>query len=329
MSRATSIAPSLKAKARRVLAVSASISLIVIGLAASANATGGEHGVLLIHGPGTGFTRGDSIVSITTTPGGTATFTLEVKNTGTDTAQYNLTMSNNVFWCANTCDLPTLTLTTGSVIGTPLALSANGYFTPPIAAGKTATFTLKATLPKSAVGGSDWVQQLALNDTAQHALDNEAMVENATATKATAGDDQIVTGSGGQKPFISPDTYTYTTDPSLAPGGRSTYSVKLENDGAVPTQIGYYLSTDPACVADFPASVKVGTVDVTAAALAGTYKTPVLTTGRSTTLTVTIAYGGNPNYCGDTEGSGYWIGMSSTPNDPPQYGVLLVSGIAH
>lgn len=320
---------SIKKNTRKVLAVAAATTLAVVGLAASASAYGGETGSLLIHGPGTAYTGGQgSIVAISTTAGGSASFSFEVKNTGTATAQYNLTLFNNVEYCAGSCAPPAVALTSGSVIGTPLAQSTNGYFTPPIAAGKTGVFTLKATLAAGSAPGSEWFQYLQLSDTAHTFLDSTYAVETVTAAKANAGNDQIVTGAGSQKPVVNTAANTFISDPSAAGGAKSVYTVKLENDSAAATQIGYQLFDNSNCAADFPATVKIGTADVTAAVLGGTYKTAALATGKSVTLTVTVTYTGNANYCGTGKGSDFWIGHSTDGTDQPQDAYLITNPVA-
>ncbi len=320
---------SVKKNIRKVLAVAASTTLAVVGLAASASAYGGETGSLLIHGPGTAYTGGHgSIVAISTTAGGSASFSFEVKNTGTATAQYNLMVFNNVEYCPATCAVPVLALTSGSVIGTPLAQSGNGYFTPPIAAGKTGVFTLKATLPAGSAPGSEWYQYLQLSDTSHNYLDNTNAVETVTAAKANAGNDQIVTGAGSQKPVVNTAANSFISDPSAVGGAKSVYTVKLENDSAASTQIGYRLFDNSSCASDFPATVKIGTADVTAAVIGGTYKTPALAPGKSVTLTVTVTYSGNANYCGTGQGSDDWVGQSTDGTDPAQAAYLITNPVA-
>lgn len=313
---------------RKVLATAAATTMIVAGLAASASAYGGESGKLLVHGPGTAYTGGgDSIVTITTTAGGSAVFAFEIKNTGETTAQYNLTVSNSPL-SYPASPLPTLVLTDGSVIGTPLAQTANGYFTGPILPGKTRMFTLKATVAAGSPAGAEWYQQLVLNDTTHNQLDSTNTEESVTATKSTFGNDQIATGAGGQKPTIYPAGTAYVTDPSTPAGGKSVYTIKLENDSTAPDQIGYLLFDFSACAADFPATIKAGTTDVTAAVLAGTYLTPVLAPGKFVTLTITVTYSGNPTYCGTGSGSDIWNGQSTDGSDYQQNTFIYTNPVA-
>lgn len=296
---------SIPTNLKRTVALACATVLMVIGLGGTAHAFGGgETGYLLIHGPGSVYAAGhNSINNQTTTAGGTATFAFEIKNTGSATAQFNFHVTDSVLSCTGTCTPPTLVVTTGSIIATTLAQGANGYYSPPIAPGKTALFSLKATVPKGANAGSDFFQALQLYDTSGTYLDGTFAVETVTSSKGTAANDEYVTGAGSQKPVgVTPDgSLGYVTDPTAAPAAKSVYTVKLQNDTSLPAQISYHLIDASGCASEFPATVKVGSTDVTAAALSGSYLSPVLAPAKSVTLTVTVVYAGALSLCGQPD----------------------------
>jgi len=278
------------------VSVAVTLSVGVAGFADSAGAFGGgEQGSLLIHGPGSVFAAGGgSIHSITTASGGAASFPFEVKNTGTSTSQYNLMVADLGNDCLG-CPAATYTVTAGSLVVTKLAQGPNGYFTAGIDPGKTALFTLKVTTPAGAPAGRVYQQVIELNDTAGNMLDYVFAMVNVTATTGTSDSDQFVTGAGGQKPTGNGTNVTaWVTDPTAKVGAKSTFTVKLENDSAATSQIGYTLTDATDCPGHFVASVKQGTVDVTAAALGAGYLTAPLAHGRSVLLTVTVTYASVP-----------------------------------
>ena len=55
----------------------------------------------------------------------------------------------------------------------------------------------------------------------------------------------------------------------LKVGSTATYKVRLKNDSAASTQIGFFLANAAGCGSYFTTTVKAGTVDVTAAAVSG------------------------------------------------------------
>src|SRR5690349_92002 len=121
----------MRSVVKKCAVIVSSMTLLAGGLtafASGASAYGGEQGQLLIHGPGAAYTSGHgTYVSIETIAGGTATFALEVKNIGTATSQYNLHIQATSYSCAPGCPAPTLALSAGSLITTPVAEGPNGY----------------------------------------------------------------------------------------------------------------------------------------------------------------------------------------------------------
>lgn len=307
----------IRVSSRRLVALLSSLALVAsgsVGLAASADAMGGETGYLLIHGVGSSFAGTHTSNTIAATAGASVSFAFKVKNTGSSTAQYNLTVDNQRLYCLPNCPLPAISLTSGSLVVTPLSQGPNGYFTPQIAAGQTATFTLKATVPTGTPAGDVFYQTITLKDTAHTELDHVVTAEDVTSSaKGTLAADQFVSGSGGQHAVGDPELVGgYVTDAAIALNGKATYTVKLQNDSIEAQPIGYQLQDPDGCASQYPATVKSGTTDVTAAALAGTYSTPVLAPGKSVSLTVTVSHVALPNWCGDPlRGSDFWLSVSS------------------
>ncbi len=302
---------------RSVVALLTALALFAsgsVGLAATASALGGESGYLLIHGVGTSFAGNHSANTIATTAGASVSFPFKVKNTGSSTAQFNLTVGNGPLVCPSSCAYATISLTSGSLVVTPLTQGPNGYFTPQIPAGQTATFTLKVTVPTGEAAGNVLGQFIILTDTAHHELDRVIAGEVITNTaKGTLAADQFVTGSGGQHAVGDPLVVgEYVTDPAISLGAKATYTVKLQNDSTETQPITYHLYDEFGCGSYYPATVKSGTTDITAAAEAGTYVTPALAPGKSVSLTVTVSHTALPNWCGDPgRGSDFWASFST------------------
>ncbi len=307
---------------RRLVALLSSLALVAsgsVGLAASADAMGGETGYLLIHGVGTAFAGTDTSNTIATTAGASVSFPFKVKNTGSSAAQFNLSIENQKLFCPSTCPFASLSLTSGSLVVTTLTQGPNGYFTPQIAAGQTGTFTLKVTMPVASpstgvAAGDVFDQVIVLSDTAHTELDRVVAGEVITSSApGTLAADQFVTGSGGQHAVGDPLLVGgYVTDPAIAMGAKATYTVKLQNDSTESQPITYHLDDEFSCGSSYPATVKSGTTDVTAAAEAGTYVTPTLAPGKSVSLTVTVSHVAPPNWCGVSfRGSDFWASRST------------------
>jgi hypothetical protein len=271
------------------IALSALVATLVVGGFAGAASAADDSAELLAHGPGTTFAGAGDYFSQTVSAGSAATFAVDVKNTGAVGAQFELELET-VGSVGST--YPTQALTQGSLNVTALATSPTHYFTAPIAAGASQAYTLKVTPASSAVAGDRFQSDIFLFDTSGNLIDYEALWVNITSAKGTGSYDEFVTGSGQKSTGWSnnneaDNSYTFVTDPSVKVGGKSTYSVKLQNDSTSNSLIGYRLAPFDDC-SSFSTSVKAGTTDVTAEAEAGTYVTPTLAPGKSTTLTVTV-----------------------------------------
>jgi hypothetical protein len=250
-----------------------------------------------MHGPGSTFTGSFGLASqVVSGPGSTGTFALQVKNNGQASAQFNMQVFYLGAACSSACSQPIDTLSAGSLVVTPLAHGPNGYFTAPIAAGKTAPFTLKVVTPKApqSLPGDTFQYEVVLYDTAGNFLDLEfAYVSNKLALGAL-GADEYVSASGTAATTATESGQMVVTAPVFAVGATATFTIKLKNDSAVPEPIHFQLggldTSILSCASSFAEKVVVGTTDVTAQALAGTYATPTLAHGASTTLKLTVKY---------------------------------------
>ncbi len=311
----------------RPLAVLFAIALAAVSslsIAGAASAYGGEQGYLLIHGPGTAFAGPDSYNNVTTTAGGTGTITFAVKNTGPSTSQFLLEAYDFAENCSS-CAPAKMVVTPGPA-GTAAAMLGSGYFTPPIDPGKTLTFTMKVTPPTGTAAGTVYDVEPFLFDTSGVNQLSEAFASvSVTASTGTAPDDQFVTGAGSQKPVAQVGGVTpLVSDPSAKPNATSVFTVKLQNDSAVTDRIAYQLTDTSGCGAAFPATVKVGTTDITSAALGGSYQTPLLAKGKFTTLTVTVTAAGSLSQCTHLQNASFWLSYSHSGNTVG-HGIYLVT----
>jgi len=285
---------------RRAAIASLAGAVTAVGLIAapsSAAPVGGEQGVLRMHGPGTAFAGSKSLASrVVSSPGSTASFSILVKNTGTETAQFNVQVFYNGGICPSGCADPTDVLAAGSLTTTPLAEGPNGYFTAPIAPGKTSPLTFKIITPKApgSHAGDSWSYFLVLNDTAGQSLDVVYMYASNRLAASTLDADQYVSVSGTSSTTPQAGGQTVITAPTLAVGATATFTIKLKNDGPTPTPIHYAMyglgAIRPGCDYAFSEKVLAGTVNVTNQVLTDTYATQTLAHGASVTLKLKIKY---------------------------------------
>jgi uncharacterized cupredoxin-like copper-binding protein len=277
------------------LAIAAAVATAgVLAVPGAAFASGGEHGVLRIHGPGTTYAGSNAAVAIVTKPLQSASFPFQVKNTGTATAQYNFDVSLSSTVCSSECGGATVAVTSGSLILTTLAQGPNGYYTAPIDPGKTASYTLKLTMPSHISPNDGYAYTITLRDTAGTFLDTELAVAEIASTTGTTNHDEFVSGAG-QQPLSGEGNVV--SAPSLAIGASTNFTVKLMNNSSTATQIPFVVSEPDTCNAHFPLTVKSGLTDITTQAIQG-YHTPSLAPGKSLTLTVTIKYASVAPGCG-------------------------------
>ena len=265
-------------RARRLLAVIGVVPLLLVaGLVSSPSSAASHAGELRIKGPGTLYSGNGAVVSEAVAAGTTDKFELLVVNTGSTLAQYNIKVSNYGL-------LANVDLFAGTLVLSPLSSSPDGYYTAPIAPGKSQALTLKVAIPSGSPQGSA-VVSVSLQATDGTYLGS---VTSQTEVKApTYGTtDADVFAKQGSQPYIGGSVNgQIATAPAINVGGSAVFTVKLQNDGSVPASVGASMYTASDCSA---VVVKDGTVDITTAMQDGTYSTPVLGVHAARTLKVTF-----------------------------------------
>lgn len=275
---------------RALASVVAVAVLVAVGVVVGARPAGAAStdGRLGIHAAGSVYAGTNAIIAVPTAPGGTATFSIAVFNKGTSLAQYNVQLF--------VPDGVTATLSSGTLVTTPLAVSNDGYFTNPIAPGKAQLLTLKTKTPLDASEHDEFIGFVELFSTNGVFLDSVEYINTVKATAGVSANDLVTTAPGSAAVVGEPSGPSITTAEPIKSGGAAVYTVKFQNDGPVPAAIHGTLSRAGACPSPYPLVAKVGSVDVTTALLAGTFVTPVLAHAKSTTVTVTV-HGTSANGC--------------------------------
>ncbi|KRC50052.1 MULTISPECIES: choice-of-anchor D domain-containing protein [unclassified Nocardioides] len=167
-----------------------------------------------------------------------------------------------------------------------LAKDPSGNFiTPTVAAGKVVTLDLRIT-PTTPGQHTSHVDVDLLSDL--EALIEGVSTETNTPAPAKGTSSYELTAIQGGQPAIGGPVLDQTvTAPALNVGQTASYTVRLKNDGASAAAIGFKLALVSGCNA-YTAVAKVGATNITAAAAAGTYVTPVRPIGQSTNVTITV-----------------------------------------
>ena len=304
---------------RAGVAVLAAFGLVLGGFAGPASALGGEQGALLIHGPGnTLFAGSGAFATGVGTAGTTVSYALEVKNTGTSTSQYlvQVTLSGDSCSCT-----PTVTVDAGSLDVTASATGSTGYFTVPVAPGKTTPLTLKVTIPRAAHPTDAFEHVVNLSDTAGTILANAFPLTEVSATTGSTGYDEFLTATGQKSVGFSP----------LVAGGlvvnekqaaAAHFTLKLVNDSTTPAQIRMQLASENSCNPGFPIVAKVGSTDITSLATGAGYQTKVLAPKGSVSVALTITYMSTSS-CTSADFS-QWVAFSEDGNGHSQQIAMLV-----
>lgn len=255
------------------------------------------YGMLEIKGPGTVYAawtystsgvpgaHGDvpATTVLPVSPGGTATFAVNVHNTGYNGSTYRVQMRV----LGSSSDVPgpivpvTASLTNTNSLGPKLVLGPDGYEIPPVAQAHPVQLQLKVTLPRATPPGEGEVE-LVLNDAAGNWLDTIHAVVEQRATTGSTGTD--VFGRYASQPFVGGTSYDAVTASQGVPlNGTTTFSVKLQNNRAAVAPIRVQSLMHSPCLTY---TVKDGAKDVTAQVQGDQYLTRTLTKGASQTLTV-------------------------------------------
>jgi hypothetical protein len=247
-----------------------------------AQAGGTLNGVrLLLKGPGSSYTDAGG-VALAVAAGGTSSFGIRMSNAGATTTTYYVNLqSSSLPATAVLYSGSGLALTRMSDAGSP----SPGFYPVTLASGATKQMTVKVTLPKTSPQGINQVSFGVLSEVGDFL--NGALLTTNVKPPARGSSAYEVYARSGTQPFIGGEVdRQFAMAPPIATGSAASFSVKLQNDSALATRIGLKVSSG-FCGSAFPVTVKDGTRDVTADALAGTYRTPVaLGPGASRTLTV-------------------------------------------
>ncbi len=246
-------------------------------------------------------------VSLGTAAGGPVSFKLRVINTGSTPLQYIVSTLVNPLGATGAYANPAAVgLYKGSKALAPNPSGSTDYYTPLIAPGGSASYTLRVTPDATDPQGVTPVDvELSLTD---HTLLSQGHTfTNVVAPSAgnTAWDEFV---RNAPQPAVGGSfSGQMMTVPSL-PRSSSTsesWTVKLQNDSSASAPIGLHLIDSTGCAVAFPATITMragtSTVDVTAAVLAGTYLTPTLSPGQAKTLTVSVHWvSGTPSCTAET-----------------------------
>lgn len=269
MQRSTTIRRAVAALVTGIVAALASSLLVAAPASAASHA-----GELAIRGPGgSAYTRAFA-VSLVGKEGATMVYTFQVRNTGTTLAQYRLHVDD---WGGAQAQLYD-----GTLLLRPLASSPDGYYTKPISPGGNQVLTVKIPIP---VGSPQFqhVASIRLYGTDGYFITNRNLIaeEPAVLSGSTATD--LFVRNGGQL-AVGGRNGQVMTAPTISGTQVANFTVTLQNSSASPASIGFQLFDD-LCG---QVVVKDGFVDVTAAAKAGTYQTPVLARLGKRNLTITV-----------------------------------------
>ena len=288
---------SRRAFGRGALAGLTALACVTLG-AARSGATTGFDGVLGIHGPGTVYAGTDGSadnltaqVSTEIDNGGIASFPVEVVNTGSVMAQYQVSLYGQ----SGPVDYSNEQLLTGGVDVTSPAeggtVGAQGYITNALAPGARQLFTLRIRPPKLAsprpvaFGASLSLASIG----GAHQLGSVGAF--AVVRTGWPGTDHDVFASSNyqQKSY-------WMTAPTIKPGATASFQVTTRNSSATKTVQHVVVTQIPitpsGCPTPFEITASAGGKDITAAIL-GTpgqqtpgYQTPALAAGQTSTLTV-------------------------------------------
>jgi hypothetical protein len=277
---------------RSLAVVFATAALISTGLICSPATAASHQGRLQLKGVGSYYSGPGTVVAEAVAAGTTDQFALQVVNTGTTVAQYNIKVVSSGLAAKSD-------LYTGSLLLTPLASSPDGYYTVALAPGKAQTFALKVVVPKGTPQGT------IKNAVSLHATDGTALggtsyalTEIKPPTYGSTSED-LYARQGSQAWVGDPSSQDFNdgqtaSAPALKIGDKAVFSVKVQNDGPDP-------STGFGIAAYYPSpagggfcstfTIKDGTRDVTnemvLGAALGWYAGPALAVHASKTFTVT------------------------------------------
>lgn len=267
-----------KIRTALVVLVTGIVAVLAASLAVVPSASAASHsGDLAVKGPGgSAYTRAFA-VSLVGKEGATMTYTFQVRNTGTTLAQYRLNVTD---WSGAQAQLYD-----GSLLLKPLASSPDGYYTKAIPAGGSQTLTLKIPIPVGTAQVEHY-SGITLYGTDGYYIASRNLIaeEPAVLTGSTATD--LFVKQGGQLAVGGAGRYQAVTAPTISGTQSATFTATLQNSTGPTASIGFQVFNDESPCGQV--TVKDGSVDVTAAALNGTYQTPPLAKLGKRNLTITV-----------------------------------------
>ncbi|QSR27481.1 hypothetical protein CFH99_17810 [Nocardioides aromaticivorans] len=272
--------PVLK-KIRRTLVVLVlgAVAVLAASLAVVPSASAASHdGNLVVKGPGGSAYTDGYLVSQVGKEGVTLTYTFQVRNTGSTLAQFRIQINDWTGAQAHLYD--------GSLLLKSLASSPDGYYTKAIPAGGNQTLTIKIAVP-GGTAAYEHYSTVNLYATDGTYVDSFYLIaeEPAFLTGATSHD--LFIKQGSQAAVGGPGrSYQIATAPTISGTQVATFTAILQNStSSTPATIGFRIDGPYGCGT---VTVKDGSLDVTAAALAGTYQSPPLAKLGKKNLTVTV-----------------------------------------
>lgn len=277
---------SLRAVVGAVLLLAATVAT------AGPAAAGSQDGYLAIRGPGSvysGIPGDGGEVSLAVAAGGTATYSLQVVNSGTELAQYNIRLTAS--------GAQKVVVLKGSVDVSKLVARDDGYFTAGIAPAKAEVLTVKVTVPAGTPQGT-FTTGVTLRSTDGFVLSYGGLITEVPGTGNTQAD---IYARQGNQLYVGGSLDQLATSAGVAKGASVTFQVKAQNDSSTPKAMGVFFDRHPQC-GTF--TVKDGSTDITdqfwndGSSFHG-YPTSTLKPGASKVLTVvykrTAGVGCGPN----------------------------------
>jgi len=268
-------------RARASVAAFAGAALLAatVGLGGSAGAASHD-GLLASHGAGSLYSEeGEAVLAAV--PGSSATYSVEVVNTGATLAQYQVKV---VTYAGSDGTTPqVVTVTKGSTVVTALATGPDGYYTAPIAPGKVEILTVKVAVPKglSKRDLNTSVELLAGDGT------HLAWTSLVTEVPGTGSSVSDIYARQGSQPYVGP--YQTASSPAVAKGSTVTFNLKVQNDGTTTQAVGIFRDREQPTCGTW--TIKDGSTDITSrfyddgSTIRG-YPTPTLKPGASKVLSV-------------------------------------------
>lgn len=247
----------------------------------------------------------DGIVSASVAAGGTATYTVEVKNTGSVASQYLL---GGYFYTDGT-----MQVLDGSLDVTQSAIP-EGYYTPLIKAGAVHVFTVKIKLFSTATIDTTERAGVTLYSTDEQViLGSVSLYTNRASgtTKGSGGADLYVSTTGQNAVESQPDAFHFQAGQAMKPKGTTKFTVKVQNDTTSTSHPSLALVPFFRCGTPLPLKVTVSNGGDVTSALENQSFIFELAPTKSLTVTLTITYPAAQPGCG---GESYFVTSQNVDN---------------